>query len=116
MPDDSASEQNRVIRRALREECSRSGVRISLINPGAVRTGFYRDAPFRPGPSADNALEPEDVAKAVCGVLGSRPGVVFDEVNLSPLKRVLLMYWHQIPFHQQIAKYKQDLRRYCQSF
>lgn len=79
----------RGLARALREECSRSGVRVSLINPGAVRTGFYRDAPFRPGPSTDNALEPEDVAKAVCGVLGSRPGVVFDEVNLSPLKKVL---------------------------
>ena len=75
--------------RALRDEASRSGVRVSLVNPGAVRTGFYENAPFRPGSAAENAISPEEVADAVCSILGSRPGVVFDEVNLSPLKKVL---------------------------
>lgn len=75
--------------RALREEGARSGLRVSLVNPGAVRTEFYRDAPFGPGPAKENALEAGEVADTVCSILESRPGIVFDEVNLSPLKKVL---------------------------
>ncbi|NOS88839.1 MAG: short-chain dehydrogenase, partial [Methylococcaceae bacterium] len=36
-----------------------------------------------------NALQPEDVAAAVAYVLASRPEMVVDEINLSPLTKVL---------------------------
>ena len=35
------------------------------------------------------AIEPADVAAAVWMVLSARPGTVFDEVNLSPQKKVI---------------------------
>lgn len=73
---------------ALREECGKSGLRITLINPGAVRTPFFDDLHFEPGVEAENAIEPEDIAKAVLMVLQSRAGTVFDEISLSPRNHV----------------------------
>ena len=73
---------------ALREECGKSNVRVSLINPGAVRTPFFRDLHFEPGEGEDNAIAPEDVAIALAMVLEARPGTVLDEINLSPLNQV----------------------------
>ena len=73
--------------RALRQECARSGVRISIVNPGMVRTPFFDDLGFEPGPDAHHALRPEDVAAAILQVLASPPGVVYDEIRLTPLKK-----------------------------
>ena len=73
---------------ALREECGKSGVRVSLINPGAVRSSFFNDLHFQPGDGDDNAIEPTEVAQVVADVISARPGTVFDEINLSPLNRV----------------------------
>ena len=79
----------RGLAQALREECGRSGVRVCVINPGMVRTGFFDSLNFAPGDDPENYLLPEDVAEAAALVLGSRPETVFDEINLSPLKRVV---------------------------
>lgn len=73
---------------ALREECGKSGVRVSLINPGAVRTPFFEELHFEPGQDDSNAIEAEDVASALLMVLQARPGTVFDEINLSPMNHV----------------------------
>jgi NADP-dependent 3-hydroxy acid dehydrogenase YdfG len=69
---------------ALREECGKSGVRVTLINPGAVRTTFFEKLQFEPELGPENAIEPEDIARAVLMVLQSRSGTVFDEITLSP--------------------------------
>lgn len=74
---------------ALRDECAKSGVRVTMINPGMVNTGFFEDLSFSPGEAPENYVEPEDVAAAVDLVLKTRPGTVFDEINLSPLKKVV---------------------------
>ena len=74
---------------SLRQECASSGVRVTIIHPGMVRTGFFDDLDFAPGEATDNAVEPEDVAAAVNLVLNARPGTVFDELTLSPLKKVV---------------------------
>jgi len=74
---------------ALREECAKSGVRVTLVNPGMVKTPFFDHLPVAPGPEEDNYLLPEEVAEAVSMILDQRPGAVVDEVNLSPLKRVV---------------------------
>lgn len=73
---------------ALREECGKSNVRVSLINPGAVRTPFFDDLHFEPGEGEDNAIAPEDIAEVLAMVLEARPGTVLDEINLSPLNKV----------------------------
>lgn len=73
---------------ALRDECGKSGVRVTLVNPGAVRTPFFEKLQFEPEIAPENAIEPEDIAKAVSMVLASRSGTVFDEITLSPRNQV----------------------------
>lgn len=73
---------------SLRLECAKSEVRVSLINPGAVRTAFFDDLHFEPGDREENAIHPEDVAATVLSILSMRGGTVVDEINLSPHKRV----------------------------
>ena len=79
----------RGLAQALRQECAASGLRISIINPGMVKTGFFDALDFRPGEAADNYILPEDVARAVLLILEAREGTVFDEINLSPQKKVI---------------------------
>jgi len=74
---------------ALREECAKSNVRVCLINPGMVKTPFFDDLAFEPGDDESQFILPEDVAEAVCYVLNSRPQIVIDEINLSPLNKVV---------------------------
>lgn len=73
---------------ALRDECGKSGVRVTVINPGAVRTAFFDDLHFEPGSEPENAIEPEDIAQMLLTVIEARPGTVFDEITLSPLNHV----------------------------
>lgn len=74
---------------ALREECATAGIRVTLVNPGSVRTAFFDDLDFEPGEEDANALLPHEIADLVSHVVASRRGVVFDEISLTPLKRVL---------------------------
>jgi short-subunit dehydrogenase len=79
----------RGLAQSLREECSNSNIRVSIVNPGMVKTTFFDDLPFQPGEAEENYVLPEDVAEAVAMILSTRPGTCFDEVNLSPLKKVV---------------------------
>lgn len=74
---------------ALREECGKSNVRVCLINPGMVKTEFFEQLSFEPGDDETNFIAPEDVAEAVCYVLDARAQIVIDEINLSPLNKVV---------------------------
>ncbi|PKM11056.1 MAG: short-chain dehydrogenase [Gammaproteobacteria bacterium HGW-Gammaproteobacteria-3] len=74
---------------ALREECAKSRVRVALINPGMVRTPFFDTLAFAPGEEPGQYLEPEDVAEAVSYVLNANANSVVDEINLSPLNKVV---------------------------
>ena len=79
----------RGLAQSLKHECAGAGVRITIVNPGMVRTRFYDQLDFEPGADPANVIEPQDVADTVAGVLNARAGTVFDEINLSPLKRVV---------------------------
>jgi NADP-dependent 3-hydroxy acid dehydrogenase YdfG len=79
----------RGLAQSLREECSGNAIRVCLINPGMVATGFFERLDFAPGTDPGQHLRPEDIAEAVHMVLQAHPGTVFDEINLSPLKRVI---------------------------
>ena len=74
---------------AIREECASTNVRVSLINPGMVRTPFFESLDFRPGDEQENAIEPNDVAIIAKSIFAARPGTVFDEINMTPLKRAI---------------------------
>lgn len=74
---------------SLRPECAAAGVRVSLINPGMVATGFFEGLDFCPGERPENYIRTSDVAAAVLHLLSAPPGTVTDEINLSPLKHVI---------------------------
>ena len=74
---------------ALRQECSGSDVHVSIINPGMVKTEFFNNLNFEPGDDTSNYIEAGDVATAIKMILDCRSGSVIDEINLSPLKKVV---------------------------
>ena len=69
---------------ALREDCAAQGIRVSLVNPGMVRSPFFDDLGFAPGALAENAIDVDDVAAVVEQILQSSTDIVIDEVNLTP--------------------------------
>lgn len=79
----------RGLAQSLREECAKTGVRVTVINPGMVLSEFFDDLSFAPGDAFDQHLLPEDVAEAILMALNSRQGSVIDEINLSPQKKVI---------------------------
>lgn len=79
----------RGLAQSLQEECSSSGVRVGIINPGMVNTGFFDELKFRPGAEPDQHLLPEDVAEAVMLMLNARDGAMIQEINLQPQKKVI---------------------------
>ncbi len=74
---------------ALREECAQKHIRVSLINPGMVKTPFFSELSFYPGEDETNYLLPEDVADAIAYILDANPSIVIDEINLNPLNKVV---------------------------
>ncbi len=74
---------------ALREECAKSGVRVSLINPGMVKTAFFDGLNFEPGADEGQYITPEDVADALQYIVSSNPNIVLNEINISPLNKVV---------------------------
>lgn len=77
----------RGLAQALREEAAPAGVRVSIVHPGMVRTGFFDDLSFEPGDADDEAILPGDVAALVAQILATREGTVIDEVTLSPRRK-----------------------------
>ena len=73
---------------SLRSECAKAGVRVNLINPGAVRSSFFDDLHFEPGPANEHAIFPADVATMALTAVNLRAGTVLDEINMSPLTKV----------------------------
>ena len=69
---------------ALRADCASDGIRVSLINPGMVRSPFFADLSFAPGADAENAIEVDDIADTIWQILRSSSNIVIDEINLSP--------------------------------
>jgi len=74
---------------SLREECSGSGVRVSIINPGMVATDFFEELNFQPGKDADCHLVPDDIYAALELILTARPGININEIELSPHRKLI---------------------------
>ncbi|MFT5657532.1 MAG: 3-hydroxy acid dehydrogenase/malonic semialdehyde reductase [Gammaproteobacteria bacterium] len=69
---------------ALREDCAKDGISVSVINPGMVRSPFFDELAFAPGGQPENAIEPGDVATIIWQILQASTDIVVDEINLSP--------------------------------
>ena len=74
---------------SIREESCSKNIHVSLINPGMVRTSFFNNLDFMPGEDKSNAIEPDDIGKIIIDILSTRSGSVIEEINLSPLKKVI---------------------------
>lgn len=74
---------------SLRDECASSGIQISLVNPGMVRTDFFNSLHFKPGEAKENALDVETISKLLLDLLDLPSNAVVDEINLRPLTHVI---------------------------
>ena len=73
---------------SIREETLNNNVKVSIINPGMVKTPFFKELNFIHGKNSDEFIEASDIAKVVLDILNLRDGTVVEEINLSPLKKV----------------------------
>lgn len=69
---------------SLSADCRADGIRVSLINPGMVRSPFFDDLDFRPAANPENAIEADDMARVIAQILDASSDIVMDEINLSP--------------------------------
>ncbi|MEE2961207.1 MAG: SDR family oxidoreductase [Myxococcota bacterium] len=74
---------------SLRAECAGSGIRIMMVHPGMVRTPFFDDLRFEPGPSEEHALEADDVADSLLTMLTQNSRVWTDELMLNARHHVV---------------------------
>ena len=78
---------------SLSKDVSKKNIRVSLINPGMVRTNFFESLNFEPGNSEDNAISIKDVSSTVAYILALSRSTIVDEINLSPLNKVINFKW-----------------------
>jgi NADP-dependent 3-hydroxy acid dehydrogenase YdfG len=72
----------------VRKEVGQYGIRVTLIEPGAVDTPLTRNAPkVRPLIEAIDPLQAEDVARAVVWAYQQPERVVLTEIGLRPLSQ-----------------------------
>jgi len=74
---------------SLRAECAAANCHIGIVNPGMVRTTFFNDLPFEPGPADRHALNAKQVADAVVSLLDAEDNAVIEEITLRPLQHVV---------------------------
>jgi len=77
----------RGLAQSLRADCANSNIRVQLINPGPVNTGFFDDLNFAPQHGQEFALNADDVANVVVHTLAQPRHVVMDEINIQAMKR-----------------------------
>ncbi|HEY1594601.1 MAG TPA: SDR family oxidoreductase [Thermoleophilaceae bacterium] len=65
---------------SLRAEVENTGIRVTLIEPGAVDTPFFDSVP-------SGALEPDDIAEAVLYALSQPPRVEIHEILIRPVRK-----------------------------
>ena len=74
---------------ALRKDVANKNIRVSIINPGMIRTDFFENLNFEPGNDEENAINIRDVSSTVAYILDLSRNTIVDEINLSPLKKAI---------------------------
>ena len=75
--------------KAFREECNKSKIRVTIINPGMVRSSFFNGLSFEPGEKKENAIRKEDLSDLVIFLLKTSNSINYLNINLAPLKKVI---------------------------
>ena len=74
---------------ALSKDVVNNNIRVSIINPGMVRTDFFENLNFEPGDSEENVINLRDISSTVAYILGLSRNTIVDEINLSPSKKAI---------------------------
>jgi short-subunit dehydrogenase len=74
---------------ALSKDVSNNNIRVTIINPGMVRTDFFKNLNFKPGDGKENVINLRDISSTVAYILGLSRNTIVDEINLSPSKKVI---------------------------
>ena len=72
---------------SLSKDVSKKNIRVSIINPGMVRTDFFENLNFEPGNNEENAISVKDISSTVAYILALSRNTIVDEINLSPSKK-----------------------------
>ena len=72
---------------SLSKDVSKKNIRVSIINPGMVRTDFFENLNFEPGNNEENAISIKDISSTVAYILALSRNTIVDEINLSPSKK-----------------------------
>ncbi|MFT5045402.1 MAG: 3-hydroxy acid dehydrogenase/malonic semialdehyde reductase [Porticoccaceae bacterium] len=79
----------RGVGQALSHEVASANCHVGIVQPGSVRTSFFDDLSFEPGPDEAHALHAEDVAHAVRSMLISPDRAVINELLVQPRLHVV---------------------------
>lgn len=74
---------------ALRQSLARSGIQVTLVNPGMTQTDFYANTNFEPGSETSQHLKTETIADVIEMLLTVPSSSVVDEINLTPANHVI---------------------------
>ena len=74
---------------ALSKDVANKNIRVTIINPGMVRTDFFENLNFEPGIDEENAISIKDISSTVAYILTLSRNTIVDEVNLSPLNKAI---------------------------
>ena len=74
---------------ALSKDVANKNIRVSIINPGMVRTDFFENLNFEPGNDEENAISIKDISSTVAYILTFSRNTIVDEINLSPSKKAI---------------------------
>ena len=74
---------------ALSKDVANKNIRVSIINPGMIRTNFFENLNFEPGNDEENAINIKDISSTVAYILDLSRNTIVDEINLSPLKKAI---------------------------
>lgn len=75
--------------KSIRQETAKNNIKVTLVNPGIVKTPFYDNLKIEPGTNYDEFIEPKDISKIIIDVINLRDGTVIDEINVSSQKYVI---------------------------
>ena len=74
---------------ALSKDIANKNIRVSIINPGMVRTDFFKKLNFEPGNDEESAISLKDISSTIVYILNLSRSTIVDEINLSPSKKVI---------------------------
>ena len=68
----------------LSKDVINKNIRVSIINPGMVKTNFFENLNFEPGIEEANSICIKDISSTVAYILSLNRNTIVDEINLSP--------------------------------